>query len=70
MGWLGEVLKIPRYVRDANENPKHMEELIGRMSRNKKVRLTNEVTYLGHVCICNALLVAKNWCQLQFITRE
>lgn len=37
IGWLGEIFKIPRYVRDANEDPKHMEELVGRMIRNKKV---------------------------------
>lgn len=38
IGWLGEVLRIPRYVRDANEDPKYIEELIARMQRNKKVK--------------------------------
>ncbi|KAI8431109.1 hypothetical protein MSG28_001164 [Choristoneura fumiferana] len=38
IGWLGEILRIPRYVRDANEDPKYMEELVGRMVRNKKVK--------------------------------
>lgn len=37
IGWLGEVFRIPRYVRDANEDPKYVEDLIGRMIRNKKV---------------------------------
>lgn len=36
VGWLGEIFRIPRYVRDANEEPKHMEDLINRMTRNKK----------------------------------
>ncbi|XP_063393174.1 dnaJ homolog subfamily C member 22 [Cydia fagiglandana] len=36
VGWLGEIFRIPRYVRDANEDPKYMEELVGRMIRNKK----------------------------------
>ncbi|PZC79763.1 hypothetical protein B5X24_HaOG215854 [Helicoverpa armigera] len=36
VGWLGEIFRIPRYVRDANEDPKHMEELAHRMIQNKK----------------------------------
>lgn len=39
VGWLGEVLRLPRYVRDANEDPKHMAELVRRMSSNKKVSI-------------------------------
>lgn len=37
IGWLGEVLRIPRYVRDANEDPTHMQQLVKRMIQNKKV---------------------------------
>lgn len=39
IGWLGEVFRIPRYVRDANEDPTYMQELVKRMLQNKKVRL-------------------------------
>lgn len=37
IGWLGEVLRIPRYVRDANEDPQYIQELVKRMLQNKKV---------------------------------
>ena len=37
VGWLGEAFAIPRYVRDANDDPKHMEELAARMRKSKKV---------------------------------
>lgn len=37
IGWLGEVFRIPRYVRDANEDPKHMEEVAARMRKTNKV---------------------------------
>lgn len=50
VGWLNEILRIPRYVREANEHPKHMEELVGRISRNKKVSLTNEVRNETRFC--------------------
>ncbi|KAL0851837.1 hypothetical protein ABMA28_000138 [Loxostege sticticalis] len=36
VGWFGEIFRIPRYVRDANEDPKYMLELVMRMSQNKK----------------------------------
>ncbi|KAJ2954023.1 hypothetical protein O0L34_g2234 [Tuta absoluta] len=36
VGWLGEVLRIPRYVRDANEDPQYMQQLRNRMAANKK----------------------------------
>lgn len=37
IGWFGEIFRIPRYVRDSNEDPKHMQELAFRMAKNKKV---------------------------------
>lgn len=37
IGWLGEIFRIPRYVRDSNENPRHMQELALRMAKNNKV---------------------------------
>lgn len=37
LGWLADVTKIPRYVRDCNEDPKFLEELADRMRKNKKV---------------------------------
>ncbi|XP_049884735.1 dnaJ homolog subfamily C member 22 [Pectinophora gossypiella] len=36
VGWLGEIFRIPRYVRDANQDPQYMQELANRMLRNKK----------------------------------
>lgn len=37
IGWLGEIFRIPRYVRDANEDPEYMRKLVERMACNKKV---------------------------------
>lgn len=45
VGWLGEIFRIPRYVRDANEDPGHMKELVGRMLANKKVCSTYQCFY-------------------------
>lgn len=39
IGWLGEVLKVRKYVADANEDQKYMSELIGKMQRNPKVSI-------------------------------
>ncbi|CAH0577920.1 unnamed protein product [Chrysodeixis includens] len=36
VGWLGEIFRIPRYVRDANDDPAHMKDLLSRMVQNKK----------------------------------
>lgn len=36
IGWLGEIFRIPRYVRLANEDPKEMETLFLRMTGNNK----------------------------------
>lgn len=58
VGWLGEVFRIPRYVRDANEDPKYMQELIARMRQNKKV--FNTIFYIFSLApsnqrLCNTL---------------
>lgn len=37
LGWLADITKIPRYVRDVNEDPAFIKELVERMRRNKKV---------------------------------
>lgn len=37
LGWLADVTKIPRYVRDCNDDPKFLEELGERMRKNRKV---------------------------------
>jgi hypothetical protein len=37
LGWLADITKIPRYVKDCNDDPKFLEELGERMRRNKKV---------------------------------
>jgi DnaJ family protein C protein 22 len=36
LGWLADITKIPRYVKDCNDDPKFLEELGERMRRNKK----------------------------------
>lgn len=39
VGWIGEVLKVQKYVKDANEDEKFMAELIRKMQRYPKVSL-------------------------------
>lgn len=39
LGWLADITKIPRYVRDCNDDPKFMAELSERIRKNKKVNL-------------------------------
>ncbi|KAF2880352.1 hypothetical protein ILUMI_25815, partial [Ignelater luminosus] len=36
LGWLSDVTKIPRYVRDANDDPKFLAEFVQKVRRNKK----------------------------------
>lgn len=36
LGWLADITKIPRYVKDCNEDPRYMEELIAKIRLNKK----------------------------------
>lgn len=60
IGWLGEVFRIPRYVRDANEDPKYVEDLIGRMIRNKKPPFSmNRFTGM--------LMVGYSWGQMMMV---
>lgn len=37
LGWLADITKIPRYVRDCNDDPKFLAELSERMRKNSKV---------------------------------
>ncbi|XP_053624867.1 dnaJ homolog subfamily C member 22 [Plodia interpunctella] len=60
VGWLGEVLRIPRYVRDANEDPKYMQDLINRMKTNKKPPFSmNRFTGM--------LMVGYSWGQMMML---
>ncbi|KAJ8944467.1 hypothetical protein NQ314_009473 [Rhamnusium bicolor] len=36
LGWLADITKIPRYVRDCNNDPKFLGELSERMRRDAK----------------------------------
>ncbi|KAK9882393.1 hypothetical protein WA026_020915 [Henosepilachna vigintioctopunctata] len=56
-GWLADVTKIPRYVRDYNEDPKYMAELIERMRLNKKPPYSTSR-------FISALMVGYLWGQL------
>lgn len=38
LGWLADITKIPRYVREANEDPDLMKEIYRKMRQHKKVR--------------------------------
>lgn len=37
LGWFFDITKIPRYVRDINEDQKFIEEFIDRLKKHKKV---------------------------------
>lgn len=37
LGWLADITKIPRYVRECNEDPKAIEEFITKLRKFKKV---------------------------------
>lgn len=37
LGWLADITKIPRYVREANGDPRFIKDLTDRMLKNKKV---------------------------------
>ncbi|CAH2104032.1 unnamed protein product [Euphydryas editha] len=60
IGWLGEVFRIPRYVRDANEDPTYMQELVKRMIQNKKPPFSmNRFTGM--------LMVGYSWGQMMML---
>lgn len=44
IGWLSEIFSIPRYVREANEDPKQLQEIIRRMQQYKKVSFLNNLS--------------------------
>lgn len=37
IGWLADITKIPRYVREANHDPKASAEIAEKIRKNKKV---------------------------------
>lgn len=37
LGWICEIFKIPRYVREANNDPKYVEDFKQRIKKNSKV---------------------------------
>ncbi|CAK1588510.1 unnamed protein product [Parnassius mnemosyne] len=60
IGWLGEIFRLPRYVRDANEDPQHMQELVSRMRQNKKPPFSmNRFTGM--------LMVGYSWGQMMML---
>lgn len=42
LGWLADITKIPRYVREVNEDPELMKEIYRKMREHKKVSLKRE----------------------------
>lgn len=42
-GWIADVLKIPRYVRECNNDPRYLQDLVEKIRRNRKVPPTIEV---------------------------
>ncbi|CAH4038548.1 dnaJ homolog subfamily C member 22 [Pieris brassicae] len=60
VGWLGEVFRIPRYVRDANEDPQSIQDLIGRMRQYRKPPFSmNRFTGM--------LMVGYSWGQMMML---
>ncbi|CAH0703272.1 unnamed protein product [Spodoptera exigua] len=57
IGWIGEILRIPRYVREANDDPRYLEELAKRVIQNKKPPFSmNRFTGM--------LMVGYSWAQM------
>ncbi|XP_035433234.2 dnaJ homolog subfamily C member 22 isoform X2 [Spodoptera frugiperda] len=57
IGWLGEIFRIPRYVREANNDPQYVEELARRVIQNKKPPFSmNRFTGM--------LMVGYSWAQM------
>lgn len=61
LGWLSDVTKIPRYVRDANNDPKFLEEFVGKVRRNKKPPFSTSR-------FISAIMVGYLWGQLIMIS--
>lgn len=36
-GWIADVFKIPRYVRECNNDPRYLQDLVEKIRRNRKV---------------------------------
>lgn len=39
IGWLADATKIPRYVREYNEDEKYVQDFIEKLRRNRKVNI-------------------------------
>ncbi|XP_030746859.1 dnaJ homolog subfamily C member 22 isoform X2 [Sitophilus oryzae] len=57
LGWLADITKIPRYVRDCNNDPKFLQDLIEKMRRNRKPPFSTSR-------FISALMVGYLWGQL------
>ncbi|KAJ8982793.1 hypothetical protein NQ317_018494 [Molorchus minor] len=57
LGWLADITKIPRYVRDCNNDPRFLAELSERMRRNKKPPFSSSR-------FISAIMVSYLWGQL------
>ncbi|CAH0546741.1 unnamed protein product [Brassicogethes aeneus] len=57
LGWLADITKIPRYVKDYNEEPKYIAELVERMKSYKKPPFSTSR-------FISAVMVAYLWGQL------
>ncbi|XP_018569722.1 dnaJ homolog subfamily C member 22 [Anoplophora glabripennis] len=57
LGWLADITKIPRYVRDCNNDPKFLAELAERMRRNAKPPFSSSR-------FISAIMVSYFWGQL------
>ncbi|CAG9765512.1 unnamed protein product [Ceutorhynchus assimilis] len=57
MGWLSDIFKIPAYVRDCNQDPQFIEDLIEKMRRNKKPPFSTSR-------FISALMVSYLWGQM------
>ncbi|XP_050301617.1 dnaJ homolog subfamily C member 22 isoform X2 [Anthonomus grandis grandis] len=60
LGWLADITKIPRYVRDCNNDPHFLEELIFKMRKNRKPPFSTSR-------FISAVMVGYLWGQLIFL---
>ncbi|KAH1008730.1 dnaJ homolog subfamily C member 22 isoform X2 [Dendroctonus ponderosae] len=57
LGWLADITKIPRYVRDCNNDPKFLQELVEKMRRNRSPPFSTSR-------FISAVMVAYLWGQM------
>lgn len=62
IGWLADVTKIPRYVRDCNEDDEFIKDFVLKLQRNKKVgnqhfKFNTSMTF---VFVCLAIVFNKS----------